>query len=241
MHRFGDHGLGKVEFKRNETPFRSDHHQRLSSRGVEQGLGCAHLSDPTGSTGTDLHQLILHERPEQPMLMHPGCNGVPRAFHPGLKRLLHLGRLKQRGLPEALVHPGRVDQMKVRHAELRHRSQDPAQHLRPRQSQNDVEAMAFRRGVGKGNPQGHRFGIQGAHHRLATEPIDQADPQLVAHTGPQNAADVIGTSIAKDHAIVSPPAVSPRQQDDVHPGSCRLGGRTDGRKATRTRSPKPAK
>ena len=113
--------------------------------------------------------------------MHPGRHRVAGALHPRKQRIVHLVGCEQRRLPIALFNPGAVDQVKVGHAVFGHGAEQTAQHLGPRQGQNNVEAMAGRRWLVEVHLQHHDICIQGTDAALAQIAIQLTNPDAVAH------------------------------------------------------------
>jgi hypothetical protein len=214
-HPPGDHRFGQLDLEGHEAALRAHHHHRRHGRCLRQRQRGLHVGQPAGPAGTDAGQLVLHEGAEAAVQMHLRRDRVAGALQPRQQGLLEGGRLQQRALPEALLHPGAVEQVQVGDAEFGALAQDPPQHLRPRQGQHDVEAMPGRRRICECHPQARTLRVEGFDQPLAAQPTQQTHPQRVAHPGLQHRTDMPGAVIPQQHAIgVDPVALA--QQHEIH-------------------------
>jgi hypothetical protein len=91
--------------------------------------------------------------------------------------------------------------VQVGHTEFGHGAQDPAQHLRARQSEHYIEAMARRGGLMELNLKLHPVGIHLQHNALTPKPAKAPHPHCITHLQLEQIAQMISTVITQHNVI----------------------------------------
>jgi hypothetical protein len=95
--------------------------------------------------------------------------------------------------------------MQIGHTKFGHGAQDPAQHLRARESEHHIEAMARRGSLMQLNMKLHPIGIHLQHNSLTPKPPKAPHTHCITHLDLEQMAQMISTVIPQYNAIRTDP------------------------------------
>ncbi len=181
MHRL-QAGLGQqVHLVRNPATLRADSQGHRLIQATGAGRVITGMADQAQGAVGHGGQAIFDKRFEAFFDNDVGQDGVPCLFQAKDQLLANRLGLQKRSLPEALFNPVTVDQHHLRHAHRGHGLQHPAQHLGAWQGEQQGQRQLGRRRLFKADLQLGFAGFQAQQLRIAHQPADTPDAQVVTH------------------------------------------------------------